>query len=199
VRKVIIIDGTPGTGKTTIAKKLAEQLEGIHIDISELVEREKLYKRIDYERSRAKIADEKQLIKRLVEIIEETNKPLIIEGHYAEIVPKKYVKCAIILRLDPRELEKRLELRKWPKKKIIENVQAELLDSCLIKTIEAYGKDKVREIDTTGKSVLEVISEIIDALENSNKFKPGKINWIEKIRKEGVLERYLTKFSATNT
>lgn len=199
MKKVIIIDGTPGTGKTTIARKLAEKIKGIHIDISELVEREKLYKRIDYERSKTKIADLEQLTKRLIEIIEKTNKPLIIEGHYAEIVPKKYVKCAIVLRLDPRKLEKRLEKRKWPRKKIMENIQAELLDTCLIKVIEAYGTNKVREIDTTNKSITEVILEIAESIEKPDKYKPGKINWIEKIEREGILEKYLTKFSATKT
>lgn len=197
--KVIIIEGTPGTGKTTIAKKLAEHLKGVHVDISDLVEKEKLYERIDYNRSKTKIADEKQLIKRLVEVIKKTSKPLIIEGHYADIVPKKHIQCAIVLRLDPRVLEKRLESRKWPKKKTMENIQAELLDSCLIKAIEAYGEDKIREIDTTDKSVREVISEIIDALKNPDKYRPGEIDWIEKIRREGMLEVYLTKFSATNT
>lgn len=193
--EVIIIGGTPGTGKTTIAKKLAEKINGIHVDISKLVERERIYRKVDYKRSKTKIADIKQLTRRIIKIIEETNKTLIIEGHYAEIIPKKYVKCAIILRLDPRKLEERLKARGWPREKVLENAQAELLDVCLIKLLRAYGKSIVREIDTTNKNIEEVILEIIDSIKNADKYRPGRINWLEKMEKEGTLENYLTKFS----
>ena len=37
--KVIIISGTPGTGKTTLAKKLAKKLDFEYIDINKIIKK----------------------------------------------------------------------------------------------------------------------------------------------------------------
>ena len=196
MKKVIIIQGSPGTGKTTVAKKLSSILKATHIDISRLIEKEELYIGVDEERSGAKIADEEKLLRKLREIIENSKGEVIVEGHFADIVPKELVKCTIVLRVDPRELEKRLVERGWPVKKVKENVLAEVLDECLIRAIQAYGEENVKEVDATGKTVDEVVNAILKAISNGEQYRPGRVNWIKKLSDEGVLDSFLRAYSS---
>ena len=188
--KVIIISGTPGTGKTRVASILAKKINGLHIDLSKLVLKEKLYKEIDKERETA-VADLNKLIPRLIEIIKSTNSPIIIEGHYAEIVPASLVDVAIILRTHPKELEKRLKEKKFKKSKIRENIQAEILGVCSYNALNTYGKEKIYEIDTTSKTPNETVELILKIIEGKDdKYRIGKIDWLKVLEKEGTLGEF---------
>ncbi|HDO20088.1 MAG: adenylate kinase family protein [archaeon GB-1845-036] len=194
--KAIIIQGTPGTGKSTIAERLSKKLGIKHIDISRLVIEEKLYVEVDRERSDSKVANIDKLTEKIVNILENSGKDVIVEGHYADIIPEKYVKKAIIIRLHPEILEKRLRMRGWSEKKVRENVLSEALDECLISALQTYGIDKVVEIDATNKNVEEILREILDELEGKNrKHVPGRIDWLKIIEAEGKLEEFLKRYS----
>ena len=191
MRKVIVIHGTPGTGKTTISRYLCKKLNAYHVNLSKLVREEKLYIGVDEKRSFTLIADVDKLIQKILDIISKYKGYVIVEGHFADIVPKEYVKKVIVIRLHPLELEKRLIKRGWPEKKIAENVLAEILDECLIEAINTYSEELVREVNATGKNVEEIIEEIMQAIKNHD-FKPGRINWLRELEKEGIIEKYLT-------
>ena len=66
--KVIAVTGTPGTGKTTLAKKLAEEFDYLYIDVDKLITKNKLYEGYDRNRQ-TKIVDIKKLNKKLIEVI----------------------------------------------------------------------------------------------------------------------------------
>src|SRR5260370_35470458 len=68
---------------------------------------------------------------------------------------------AIVLRLDPVILAKRLHERNWPKLKIWENVESEMIDVSLYDSLKVLGKTKVLEIDATGKRPEELVREIL--------------------------------------
>jgi adenylate kinase len=194
--KVIIIGGCPGTGKTSISRKLSETLNAHHIDLSKFVIDENLFESIDPERN-SFIPNNNLLISKLLQKINESKTLLIIEGHYADIIPPQYVLKAFVLRLHPKKLEMVLRQRGWDDKKVYENVMAELLDTCLIDAIEQYGSEKVVEIDVTDKCINDVVNEILAILSNLNNGKRKHINWIETLEKEGILNEYLSKFSTT--
>lgn len=145
--KVIIITGTPGTGKTRFAKKLAKKEKAVHIDVNELIKKEKLYKK--YNKSlRTREVDINKLNKRLIKLIKEFKKKkqrIIIDSHLSHYLPKKYVDLCIVKRCDLKTLKKRLEKRKYPKKKIRENIESEILDICLLEAIA--NKHRVRIIN----------------------------------------------------
>jgi len=196
--KVIVIQGCPGTGKTTISERLSKILNAKHIDLSKLVIEEKLFIDFDVERG-SYIPDMDLLLKKINKLISESDSLLIIEGHYADVVPPQYVYKAFVLRMHPSELEKRLEKKGWSKRKIHENILAEMLNSCLISALEVYGDDKVIEIDVTNKETDEIIKEILDALSKKN-YKTNKyIDWLKILEEEGILEKYLTMFSSSKT
>ncbi|MEM2131013.1 MAG: AAA family ATPase [Candidatus Woesearchaeota archaeon] len=158
--KVIIVSGTPGTGKTTIAKKIAKEKKYEYIDVNKVIEKQnKKYNIISgFDKKRdSKIIDIDNLNNALIELIknkqnqeknkEKKTKGLIIDSHLAHYLPKEYVDLCIITKCDLKELKKRLEKRKYSKNKVRENLDAEIFDVCRIEALEKGHKVKI--INTT--------------------------------------------------
>ncbi len=133
--------------------------------------------------------------RRIGETIKPKRGTLIIEGHYAvHVVPPKDVDLVFVLRRDPRELKEILEKRSYDQKKIKENLAAEILDVCLFDAISICGVEKVSEIDTTAKNLLEVADEIISVVEGKKKRRVGIVDWLGTLEDEGELDDYLKDF-----
>lgn len=149
--KTVIVTGTPCTGKTTLAKKLARRLNFLHLDITKLISRHKLSEGYDKKR-KTKIVDIKKLNGVLVNIIENNKnikkyKGIIIDSHLSHYLPGKYVDFCIITKCSIEELNRRLKKRNYHKDKIQENLQAEIFDVCCTEAID--NKHKVIVVDTT--------------------------------------------------
>lgn len=180
-------------GKTTVAKMLAEKLNAEYVSVAELALNENIVLGYDEKRA-AYIVDERALRARFREL--SSAKRVVVDSHVANVVPPEMVEVAVILRLDPRELEKRLSARGYPRNKVVENVQAEILDVCLIEAVRVFGFDAVFEVDTSGKKPQEVLDEILNILIERRGMKPGSVNWFEKLGE--VAYEYL-KENYTNT
>jgi adenylate kinase len=182
---VIIIAGTPGTGKTTIAKLLAKKINGLHIDVSRYVIDNKLY--IDYDEKRLSyVIDEERTVNALKNIIAKSDKPVIIDTHYPEIIPPEIVDYVFVLRTHPRILEERLKRKNWPMNKVRENVMAEILSIVTYNVINRFGEDKVFEIDTTNKSPDEIVDYIIDVIRGVRKPFRERIDWLSVLSPEEI-------------
>ena len=81
-----------------------------------------------------------------------------------------------MLRCNPEIISKRLEERNYNKNKIKENVEAEILDVCLVGSLE--NSNNVYEINTTNRTLESIVNEIIDALTHK-KTKYGIVNWLD--------------------
>jgi adenylate kinase len=192
-RKAILVTGTPGVGKTTVSQKLASKLDAVYISITDFVKNKKLITGRD-ENRQTLIADMEQVTKQLQELLDKSEGSIIIEGHYVvDVVSKKNVNTAFVLRRDPRELKRILEKRGYIEKKLWENLTAEILDVCLWDALSACGDDKVCEIDVTGRSVESVVEEITLVLEKTIECRFGIVDWLGKLENERQLEEFLTK------
>ena len=161
--KTIIVSGTPGTGKTEIAKTLAKKLEYKYIDVNKLIKENNLSDGYDNEK-KCEIVDAKKLSRFLSGFIKKSKQNLVIDSHLAHYLPKKYVDICIITKCDLKELKKRLEKRKYSKAKIRENLDSEIFDICLNEAIEK--SHTILIIDTTGKKANKVLDkEIISILQ----------------------------------
>jgi adenylate kinase len=187
-RKVVLVTGTPGVGKTTVSQKLAIKLDAVYVGVTELVKEQNFITSVDKER-KTLIADTEKVSKHLQGILAKTEGSIIIEGHYAvDVVPKKDVNTVIVLRRDPRELKAALEKRGYDEKKLWENLSAEILDVCLWDALCACGSDKVCEIDVSGKTVKAVVEEIMRVLEKREDCRHGIVDWLGKLENEGQAE-----------
>lgn len=127
---VIIVSGTPCTGKTTLAKKLSEKLKYKYVDVKRIIRTNNLDKKIDKKRS-CMIVDEKRLSTILIKLIKESEKNLVIDSHLSHFIPKKNIDLCIITKCNLKTLEQRLKKRRYKKDKIRENLDSEIFDVCL--------------------------------------------------------------------
>lgn len=194
MKRILVVAGTPGVGKTSISNILASRLRGLHIDLTKLVKDEELSSGYN-SRHNTLLVDVVKVRQTVEEMLKERSGYIIVEGHFAmDIVALEDVSLAFILRRNPLELRLTLRERGFEEKKVIENVVAEVLDVCLIDSLEAYGKEKVCEINVSGKTAESVIDEILEVINGHKKCTVGVVDWLIKLESEGLLEEFFEGF-----
>jgi adenylate kinase len=194
MKRVLVVVGTPGVGKSSVSSLLASRLGGVNVSLSELVKNEGLSCGVDRERETL-IADMERLSRRIKKLIKKTEGYIIVDGHFAmDVVEAEDVFLAFVLRRNPDELREILEKRGFKESKLKENVAAEILDVCLFDAVKAYGEKRVCEVDVSGKTIEEVVEEIIDTLSNHRKCRVGVVDWLTKLELEGRLDEFLASF-----
>jgi adenylate kinase len=191
-KRVILLSGTPCVGKSSVAQFLCVKLDAFYVNLTELAVRENLVSGKDLERNSI-IVDERRMMRKIGEIIEKCDKEdVIVDGHYAaSVVPKRFVTHVFVLRRDPVELKGFMEKAGFSGLKLWENLASEILDVCLVDALKVHGKEKVCELDVTGKSVEEIVNEILNILMGRGKCRVGVVDWIGKLESEGLLEEFL--------
>lgn len=169
----IVITGTPGTGKSTIAKRLSKNLGLELVDLSKIAREQKIV-------TSKQEVDVEKLTSTVTSLKNKNN--FVVEGHLAcEVrIPADYI---FVLRCNPKILNKRISKRKYSKRKISDNLMAEMLDYCTQRVELVYGK-KPLELDTSKRSVNLCLHEI----ENSIKHKKKRIDSIDY---SGALKDFL--------
>lgn len=182
---IIIITGTPGTGKTTIAPLLADKLDCKLVDVNHLVEEKHLYTGLDPEKG-YKVVDIDALVEELHKQVNIDDNPnniddsnsdhsnIIIEGHLSHYYPES--DFVIVLRTNPDTLKSRLQNRDWKDVKILENLEAEALDVCTWESYQVHG-NKVHEIDTSHINPENAVSVILNILCGKKSYPPGNIDF----------------------
>lgn len=190
--RIVLVTGTPCVGKTSVARLLASKLDALYVNLTELAVRENLISGKDEERDSI-IVNENRMRHKIREIIEGCDQnDIVIDGHYAvSVVPKKFVTYVFVLRRDPVELRKFMEQCGFSGRKLWENLASEILDVCLVDALNVHEKEKICELDVTGKSVEEVISEILDVLGGHKECHVGVVDWLGKLESEGLLGEFL--------
>ncbi len=191
-KKVILMTGTPCTGKTTIAKKLTTKLKAHYVNLTELAIAKNLTLGKDKKRNTI-IIDEKRMKRKISQIIKtSTNNNIIIDGHYAaHVVPDKLTTHVFVLRRNPTELRKLMQQKDYIDTKLWENLAAEILDVSLIDALKAYSSEKTCELDITGKTANQSVTTILNVLNGKEKCYTGIVDWIGKLETEGTLQDYL--------
>jgi adenylate kinase len=144
--KALIITGTPGTGKTFLANQLAKKLKHPCIHLNELIKNNKaLHQGKDPDGTI--VVNEARLLRVLKQLLAHLKVPPIIEGHLAHILPKQMVICCIVTTCDLKILKARLQSRHYNQQKMRQNLDAEILQTCLIEAKQR--NHRIIVLDTT--------------------------------------------------
>ncbi|TBU64945.1 P-loop containing nucleoside triphosphate hydrolase protein [Dichomitus squalens] len=151
---VIIITGTPGTGKTTHAELLAQEspVPLKHINVGEMVKQKNLYEAFD-EEWQSYTVDEDKLLDELEPLASAGG--IILDWHTCEIFPERWADLVVVLRCDHTKLWDRLEKRNYPLKKIQENNEAEIMEVVLDEARSSYPQEIVVELQSERTEDLE--------------------------------------------
>ncbi|MDE1825764.1 MAG: AAA family ATPase [Candidatus Micrarchaeota archaeon] len=158
MKRIIVITGTPGVGKTTIAKKLGKLLSGASIySTTDLVNKKKLYRGRD--KFGTKLVEMAALRREIEKLIKsDTNQLIIFEGHLlCDIKISRSI--AIVLREHLGTVKKRLAKRGYPIRKMRDNLVSEATDYCGEKCAQNYARSY--EVMAGDKNVLNKLLAII--------------------------------------
>ena len=156
---LIVITGTPGTGKTEVSKALGKIIGARVIRLSEFANEKKLASGFN-KKMGCSLVDAEKLRKALLSELKKANAGnIVVEGHLAcEMrIPADFV---FVLRCNPKILGRRMEMRDYPEEKINGNMMAEMLDYCTQLSNSNYGAEKVFELETSKSDASEVAQKI---------------------------------------
>ncbi|MFA5303659.1 MAG: AAA family ATPase [Candidatus Nanoarchaeia archaeon] len=169
----ILITGTPGSGKTSIAKELSKLLELPYFDVKELIKSNP--ETIDSVENEELIINNK--LKKVLKKVPENS---IFETHLIEYCPEADV--IVILRTKPSVLKKRLIKRKYSKQKIIDNLEVEVLDYFT----QSVKSNNVIEYETSKGSSKSNAKKIMELIAKK-KYNKGEISYSDKEIKKALL------------
>ncbi len=173
---IVLLSGTPGTGKSTVAEILSKKVGYKLISLNDWISKEAGESVLGYDVIRDTSVVDVEILETKLRDIEGD---VIIEGHLSHFLGIGDI--VVVLRASPKVLHERLKGFSDSKRR--ENVEAEALDVCLIESLEKHDLSKVFEVDTTDKQPNTVAEAIISIIRGKGeKYRPGNVDWSEELR-----------------
>jgi len=174
----IALTGTPGTGKSAVARSLSKRGFAV-VAVSQAAVRLGAVRGRDARRGSLEVdvvALDRALTKEMRAA--SSRKPLILEGHLAHFLS---VDRAVVLRCPPSVLARRLRRRGWGERKVRENACAEAVGVIVTEAVERLGRSRVFEMNTAGVSP-EVAGRAVAAIATGRGklHAAGRIDFLEE-------------------
>ncbi|MEM0385761.1 MAG: adenylate kinase family protein [Nitrososphaeria archaeon] len=180
------ITGTPATGKKTLAKSISNVTGFKVININRVCLLEGAIVGRDMYGVVADTSKLKKIISKLT-----LSENFILVGHLLpHVVSSNQLDLVIVLRCDPYILEERLRKRGYPEKKVLMNVGSEILGTCYFEALKKFGLKKIHVIDTSKKSVKEVLNDALEAINGVKRSDGLDIDWLQLVAERGDLSRF---------
>ncbi|GAB5037378.1 transcription initiation factor tfiid subunit 9 adenylate partial [Nannochloropsis oceanica] len=150
-RPNILITGTPGTGKTTTARSIAEATGLSHLNVGDLVKEAKCYEGKDEELD-TYILDEDKLLDCMEVLLADGGH--VVDYHSCELFPERWFDLVLVVRADNATLFDRLSARGYSARKRNENLECEIMQVVLEEARESYDEPLVHEITSQNEDDL---------------------------------------------
>ncbi len=186
---IVSISGVGGTGKTSVAKLFVKNLNKKIkprkekyklVELNKLAGKKDLY--IGFDKARQSKIVKMGALKKEVNALRKKHENLLIEGLYAHFFDSDIL---IVLRCNPKVLEKRLKKKyKWPTK-ITENIEAEMINLITEESLPLHKPGSVFDVDTTGKTAKQTADIVKKIINNEGderrKHIAGQIDWLRNM------------------
>lgn len=166
---MVVLTGSPGTGKKTVLPYLERSLKSRTLNLNQLAASDAAVTRS------GGLVDTRRLRSKLLKLDLSNT---IVFGHLApHVLQKEEPSFVAVLRCEPSELKKRLQARGYPAGKVTENVESELIGVVLDECLRAFGDSAVHEYDTTHHDPEPVASLIARDLADGSPHAGPWIDW----------------------
>ncbi|XP_041975548.1 adenylate kinase isoenzyme 6 [Aricia agestis] len=166
----ILLTGTPGVGKSTIAKQLAERTNFTWRDVSRLAEEHNCLDEYDSQYECPFLNEDK-----LLDVMESMMKKggNIVDYHGSELFPERWFDGVFVIRANNTVLYDRLTARGYTGKKLEDNIQCEIFETLLEEAQSAYKPEIITELrNETEENIIDNVNTIV--------------NWIERWKEENL-------------
>lgn len=171
MRRYLGITGTPGTGKKSLSPLVASRLGVPSFSLNALAES---YGLVERGRRDGEV-DAGRLGRR---ILKDVRGPCLLFGHLLPYAFGRNVFArVVVLRCEPKVLKRRLMNRGYPPRKIVENLEAELIGAIAADSREAFGRRHVAEFDTSAVTTRQAAPSLADLLSNPSA-QSQPIDWL---------------------
>ena len=188
----IILSGTPGVGKHTIATTLSSLFDNVPIvDINKIILSEDLL--IPSQRENHDVDIQKSFDFLTLLLSKKEYHDSIIVGHLAPyVIDPLLVDLVVILRRSPYELRKIYEDRSYSQTKISDNIVAESLGIISYDALKNFEFSKLSELEIA-TSVLPSLSaqKIVNMYMDKKQRSFGNIDWLPLVQNDPDMLKFL--------
>lgn len=133
---IIVISGSVGSGKTTIAKNLAKRLKFEVVHLGDLADEFKIKDVKELQTFDFDIDSLLDNIEKKIKLWKKQKKNIVIESHFAHFIKPEFVDLLFIINRDLKELKKEYKIRKYNTQKIKDNLEVESFNLCFYEALE---------------------------------------------------------------
>ncbi|NHV99387.1 MAG: AAA family ATPase [Thaumarchaeota archaeon] len=182
--RVIVVTGTPGTGKTSLCRYIVNRnKDWIHLDLGRFAAEANAITGYDYslETGIVDMSILKKALRKHVSNSVEEGVRLLIDGHYAaEVSPAEYVNYCLVLRCRPDVLWRRLRsVKGYGEEKARRNVESEITDYCYLMAKLHFKRKRIVQLDTTGVSVGKTYIRFMECYREGFRCKGDVVDWVD--------------------
>ena len=190
----VVITGTPGVGKHTIAESLSIEMGKIPIlDINQIILSENLLIDCSENKNENEVDVQKTYEFLTLLLSKDEFQNSIIVGHLAPyVVHSDSVDLVVILRRSPYELKKIYQERFYSESKTQDNINAEILGILSYDSTKNFEFSKLSELENSSTLPPSSVSHsIVDMCLNAKSRSFGHIDWLSLVQSDSEMLKYI--------